>query len=138
MLYLLDTDTCSDTIRGVSAALDTRLAAAKADALMVSAVTRAELVFGLERRRNPRALSRLVHGFLDRIAVVPWDAAAADRFAQLRALLERNGTPIGTFDTMIAGHALALNATLVTNNSRHFQRVKALKVENWIEEKSRA
>lgn len=134
MLYLLDTDTCSYAIRGTFAMLDTRLAAAKAGTLAVSAVTRAELMFGLAKRGNPRALSRLVHGFLDRITVVSWDSAAADRFAQLRAQLERAGTPIGIFDTMIAGHALALNAVLVTNNSKHFQKAKALELENWIED----
>ena len=133
MLYLLDTDTCSYAIRGDSAALDARLAMEKPDALALSAVTRAELMFGLEKRGNPRALSRVVHGFLDRIAVMPWDTAAADHFARLRAALERGGTPIGVMDTMIAGHALALKATLVTNNLKHFQKVAALRVENWAE-----
>ena len=132
MLYLLDTDTCSYAIRNASTALDARLATASPDSLAISAVTRAELMFGLEKRGNPRELTRLVHGFLDRVAVMPWDAQAADHFAQLRALLERGGTPIGIFDTMIAGHALALKATLVTNNQKHFQKVKALKIENWL------
>ena len=132
MLYLLDTGTCSYAIRNASTRLDARLATASPDALAISAVTRAELMFGLEKRGNPRELTRLVHGFLDRVAVMPWDAQAADHFAQLRALLERNGTPIGIFDTMIAGHALALKATLVTNNQKHFQKVKALKIENWL------
>ena len=132
MRYLLDTDICSYAIRGVSAVLDARLVSAREGALAVSAVTRAELVFGLEKRGNPRALSRLVHGFLERVAVLPWDAAAADRFARLRAQLDRAGTPIGIFDTMIAGHALALKATLVTNNQKHFAKVRSLKTENWL------
>lgn len=131
MLYLLDTDTCGYAIRGASALLDAALVAASPGSLAVSAVTRAELVFGLEKRGNPPALTRAVHGFLDRLAVLPWDTAAADHFAQLRARLERAGTPIGIFDTMIAGHALSLAATLVSNNSKHFQKVKGLKVENW-------
>ena len=131
MLYLLDTDTCSYAIRGDSAVLDARLAKEKPDALAISAVTRAELMFGLEKRGNPRALSRVVHGFLDRITVMPWDTAAADHFARLRASLERGGTPIGVMDTMIAGHALTLKATLVTNNLKHFQKVAALRLENW-------
>ena len=133
MLYLLDTDTCSYAIRFAHASLDARLAAAKPGSLAVSAVTRAELIFGLEKRGNPRGLSRRVHAFLDRVTVLPWDAAAADRFAKLRTRLESAGNPIGTFDTMIAAHALALDATLVTNNLRHFQKARPLKVENWIE-----
>lgn len=131
MLYLLDTDTCSYVIRGASAALDRRLAMATPESLAISAITRAELMYGLEKRGKPRALSRLVHGFLDTIAVRQWDTPAADQFAQLRAALEREGTPIGVMDTMIAGHALALDATLVTNNQRHFQKVASLKMENW-------
>lgn len=131
MLHLLDTDTCSYVIRGASAALDARLAIATPESLAVSAITRAELMYGLEKRGKPRALSRLVHGFLDTIAVMPWDTPAADHFARLRAALERAGLPIGGMDTMIAGHALALDATLVTNNQKHFQKVPALKMENW-------
>ena len=69
--HLLDTDTCSYAIRKPSATLDTRLATVKPDSLTLSAVTRAELMFGLEKRGNPRALTRLVHGFLDRVAVMP-------------------------------------------------------------------
>ena len=133
MLRLLDTDTSSYAIRGASAPLDAALSAAAPGSLAISAVTRAELMFGLEKRGNPRALARLVQGFLDRVTVMPWDAAAADHYAKLRAQLERGGTPIGLFDTMIAGHALALGAVLVTNNQKHFQHVKALKLENWTE-----
>ncbi len=131
MLRLLDTDTCSYAIRGASARLDAALAAAAPGSLAISAVTRAELMFGLEKRGNPRALARLVQGFLDRVGAVPWDTAAADRYAKLRVQLERDGTPIGLFDTMIAGHALALNAVLVTNNEKHFRQVRALRLENW-------
>ena len=131
MLYLLDTDTCSYVIRGASAGLDARLGEAGEEAIAISAVTRAELRFGLEKRGNPRALSQVVNGFLDRVPVAPWDAVAADRFGRLRAQLERGGTPIGVFDTMIAAHALALGAILVTNNQKHFGKVRALKVENW-------
>ena len=133
MQYLLDTDTCSYAIRVASSRLDARLARAKRDTLAISSVTRAELRFGLEKRGNPRALSLLVHGFLDRVSVLSWDAAAADYFARLRVQLESAGTPIGIFDTMIAGHALALKAILVTNNQKHFGRIKALKLENWLE-----
>lgn len=132
MLFLLDTDTCSYAIRNASAALDARLVTAKVGSLAVSAVTRAELLFGLEKRSNPRTLTQLVHGFLARVTVLPWDAPAADQFAKLRAALERKGTPIGIFDTMIAAHALALKTTLVTNNQKHFGQVKLLKLDNWV------
>lgn len=131
-MFLLDTDTCSYAIRGSSAALDQKLARSKPGTLVISAVTRAELMFGLAKRGNPRSLTRLVHGLLDVLATMAWDASAADCHADLRTRLERGGTPIGVLDTMIAAHALALDAILITNNQKHFQRVKALQCENWV------
>jgi tRNA(fMet)-specific endonuclease VapC len=72
-----------------------------------------------------------VEKFLSGIPTLTWDEAAADRFADVRADLERGGTPIGSMDTMIASHAKALNAILVTNNEKHFRLVQGLTIENW-------
>jgi tRNA(fMet)-specific endonuclease VapC len=130
--YLLDTDTASYAIRGAFPALDTRLALVAPRDMAISVITRAELLFGLEKRGNPRGLARVVHAFLDRMTILPWDNAAADTFAKLRMQLERQGTPIGFADTMIGAHALALKAALVTNNQKHFKNVKGLLLENWI------
>lgn len=132
MRYLLDTDTASYSIRGSSSALDARLAKVAARDMAISVITRAELLFGLEKRGNPRGLARVVHAFLDRMTILPWDNAAADAFAKVRAQPERQGTPIGFADTMIGAHALALKAALVTNNLKHFQNVRGLTLENWI------
>ena len=132
MRYLLDTDTASYAIRGAFAELDARLALVAPREMAISVITRAELMYGLEKRGNPRGLSRVVHSFLDRMAILPWDNAAADAFAKARVQLERLGTPIGLADTMIGAHALSLKATLVTNNLKHFKKVKGLSVENWV------
>ena len=132
MHYLLDTDTASYAIRGAFAALDARLASAAPGKMAISVITRAELMYGLEKRGNPRGLSRVVHSFLDRMTILPWDNAAADAFAKTRVQLEKLGTPIGIADTMIGAHALSIKATLVTNNLKHFKKVKGLSVENWI------
>ena len=132
MRYLLDTDTASYSIRGSSSALDARLAKVAARDMAISVITRAELLFGLEKRGNPRGLARVVHAFLDRMTILPWDNAAADAFAKVRAQLERQGTPIGFADTLIGAHAVALKATLVTNNLKHFQNVTDLTLENWV------
>ena len=132
MRYLLDTDTASYSIRGSSPALDARLAMAAPRDMAISVITRAELLFGLEKRGNPRGLARVVHAFLDRMTILPWDTAAADTFAKVRAQLERQGTPIGFADTLIGAHAVALKATLVTNNLKHFQNVRGLTLENWV------
>lgn len=133
--FLLDTDTASYVIKGSSAALDAHLAKQPLDRVFISSVTRAELLFGV--RRLPRAHQRAtklaaeVSRFLSTVHTLPWDEAAADAFADVRVALEKIGTPIGVLDTMIAAHALSLRATLVTNNTRHFRRVKGLTVQNW-------
>ena len=133
MRYLLDTDTARYAIRGAFPALDARLASVAPSEMAISVITRAELLFGLEKRGNPRGLSRVVHSFLDRMTSLPWDNAAADTFAKIRVQLEKRGTPIVFADTMISAHALSLKATLVSNNLKHFQKVKGLALENWIE-----
>ncbi len=130
--YLLDTDTASYAIRGAFPALDARLATVAPHDMAISVITRAELLFGLEKRGNPRGLARVVHAFLDRMTILPWDNAAADSSAKLRAQLEQQGTPIEFADTMISAHALAIKAVLVTNNQKHFQNVKGLVLENWV------
>ena len=132
MRYLLDTDTASYIIRGTFPALDAKLATVAPRDIAISVITRTELLFGLEKRGNPRGLARVVHAFLDRMTIPPWDNAAADTFAKVRAQLEKQGTPIGFADTMIGAHALALKVALVTNNQKHFQNVKGLLLENWI------
>jgi predicted nucleic acid-binding protein len=76
-------------------------------------------------------LSRVLDQFLTRIPCLPWDAEAATHFARIAVDLHRSGSPIGSMDTMIAGHAIAVGAVLVTSNERHFARVTGLKIENW-------
>jgi tRNA(fMet)-specific endonuclease VapC len=77
-------------------------------------------------------MSRKVIALLDRLAVMPLEPPADLFYAEMRAALERAGTPIGHNDMLIAAHALAFNCTLVTNNEREFHRVKGLKAENWL------
>ena len=75
-------------------------------------------------------LHTLIEDFVLRVAVLPWDSAAAQQYGLLRASLERDGTPMANLDLMIAAHALALNLVLVTND-RAFARIKKLKIEDW-------
>ena len=98
----------------------------------ISAVTRAELRFGVVLRPKANRLAQVVDGFLSIARTVAWDSGAADAHGQLRATLTAKGRRIGDFDEMVAAHALALGATLVTDNVRHFSRVSGLKIENWI------
>lgn len=131
-LYMLDTNVTSALIRG-HPQLEKRLLALPADGWCISAITRSEQRFWVELVL-PQAtrLKRIVDTFLAAAPVAPWDRAAADRHVRVRARLQLAGTPIGVFDEMIAGHALALGAVLVTDNERHFRRVEGLAVENWL------
>jgi tRNA(fMet)-specific endonuclease VapC len=96
----------------------------------MSAITLAELRFGAERRRS-RRLNRLIEAFAGDVAVVPFDDEAAARFGKVAAALMAKGTPIGVLDTVIAAHALQLGLTLVTHNTKHFKRVRGLKIADW-------
>jgi predicted nucleic acid-binding protein len=85
------------------------------------------------RSREPEHdLSRVVDQFLARVSCLPWDAAAATHFATIAVELHRIGTPMGTTDTMVAGHAIAVGAVLVASNENRFPRVGGLKTENWM------
>lgn len=130
-LRMLDTNVASAAIRG-HRAIDERLRALPAGAWCISAVTRAELRFGVERRPQAVTLARIVDAFLLVAPAVPWDNGAADAHGRVRAQLEAAGARIGDFDEMIAAHALALGAVLVTDNIRHFRRVRSLELENWL------
>ena len=128
--YMLDTDTVSFALRG-QGRVPARLLEHRPSETCISSITLAELRFGAEAKRS-RKLHGLIGTFVDSVAVVSFDQSAADRFATVAASLARRGEPIGTFDTLIAAHALSLGLTFVTNNTKHFQRVAGLKTENWI------
>jgi tRNA(fMet)-specific endonuclease VapC len=97
----------------------------------ISSITLAELRFGAEARRS-RKLHSLIGTFVESVAVLAFDQRAADRFATVAASLARRGEPIGSFDTLMAAHALSLGLTFVTNNTQHFRRVVGLTTENWV------
>ena len=130
MLYLLDTNTASFAIKGTVPRVRQHLIRTPMRQLAVSAVTQAELLFGVERRPQATRLKQVVEEFLKRVEVLAWDSPAAAAYAALRADLERAGRPIGNMDLMIAAHALATGAVLVSND-RVFRRVRGLRVEDW-------
>jgi tRNA(fMet)-specific endonuclease VapC len=131
-LFMLDTNTSSYVIKGNAPGIDARLRNLDVLQVCISAVTRAELRFGVRRLSSATRLAAEVEKFLTGVHTLAWDEVAADQFAEVRADLERGGTPIGSMDTMIAAHAKAINAVLVTNNVKHFRRVKGLAIENWV------
>lgn len=131
-LFMLDTDTASYVIKGTAPTIDRRLLSLNVGQVCISAVTRAELKFGVRQLGRAPRLTARVEAFLNQVRNLPWDDAAADEFAEVRTALERSGTPIGAMDTMIAAHAKAVRAILVTNNLKHFRRVHGLALENWL------
>ena len=133
MLHMLDTDTASYLIKGKSPAIESRLAAIVPSMVCISVMTRAELLYGLKRLPADHRLHLAVRQFLKIVRVLPWDAEAADWYADIRHQLVSSGQPIGELDMMIAAHSWSAGAVLVTNNSRHYERIAApIMLENWV------
>ena len=129
---MLDTDIASYVIKGRSPAVEAKLMAIVPSMICISAVTRAELMYGLKRLPAGHRLQLAVRQFLKIVRVLSWDAEAADYYADIRHQLVSTGQPIGEMDMMIAAHSLSAGAVLVTNNVRHYGRIGApLTLLNW-------
>jgi tRNA(fMet)-specific endonuclease VapC len=131
-MILLDTNICIYIINAKPPAVLARFHQYRLGDIGLSSVVAAELAYGVAKSGSARNRQAL-EGFLAPLEVVPFDEHAVWAYGDLRADLERRGQPIGALDTMIAAHALCLDAVLVTSNGREFARVAGLKVENWAE-----
>jgi tRNA(fMet)-specific endonuclease VapC len=100
----------------------------------LSTVTLAELQYGVAKSAFPERNQEALAAFTLPLEILPFDAPAAAAYGPIRATLERQGTPIGAMDLLIAAHAVSLGVILVTNNPREFGRVSDLQVENWVDE----
>ncbi|TPE55311.1 tRNA(fMet)-specific endonuclease VapC [Maribrevibacterium harenarium] len=100
--------------------------------MCISSITLAELLHGVEKSSKPEHNLQQVEDFVSRLEVLEYSQKAAAHYGEIRAELERKGTPIGVNDLHIAGHARSESLILVTNNTREFERVTALRLENWI------
>ncbi len=133
MLHMLDTDTASYVIKGRSPAIEAKLALILPSMVCISVMTRAELLYGLKRLPADHRLHLAVRQFLKIVRMLPWDAEAADWYADIRHQIMGSGQTIGELDMMIAAHSLSAGAVLVTNNIRHYQRIEApLILDNWV------
>ena len=132
-LFMLDTDTCIFLMRGESPALAAKVQSVPLQQQVMSAVTFAELTYGVQasaaakRKQNQSVLDSLVL----HLAVLDWPQDAAKHYAEIRTDLKKRGAQLGAADLMIAAHARAMGAIVVTNNVKDFARVKGLEVENW-------
>ncbi len=133
-MYMLDTNICIYVLKNHSDKLRFKFKAIKN--ISISSVTYGELCYGIENGKSSKreARWRQLDVFTQRLLIDPWDEDAARHYGFIRALLKNKGTPIGNNDLLIASHARSLNAVLVTNNVKEFNRVPDLTVENWVSE----
>ena len=130
-MILLDTNICIYVINMKPPEVLQRFREYRMGEIGICSVVAAELAYGVTKSgstRNRQALEM----FLAPLMILPFDEDAIWAYGELRAELERKGTPIGSLDTMIAAHALSLRCTLVTNNTREFAKVPGLALENWV------
>nr|WP_315226669.1 type II toxin-antitoxin system VapC family toxin [uncultured Albidiferax sp.] len=133
MRYLLDTNILSYFLKGIQPRLTQRVAQAlQAQEAAISAITRAEMRYGQALMAAEDKRRRGIDLLLGQLSALPWTAAAADRYGDIQSQFKKQGTPIGELDTQIAAHALAENLVLVTHNTRHFERVPGLTMEDWV------
>ena len=131
MMFMLDTNICIYAIKNRPETVLQHLKEHLNDELGISAITLAELTHGVEKSAWPEKNAAALMQFLSILEVLPFDDLAAVEYGKICAALQRKGTPIGAMDMLIAGHARAEGATLVTNNTREFERVEGLALENW-------
>lgn len=131
MTYLLDTNICIYIINEQPAQVLQRVIQVGRESLAISTVTVAELAFGVAKSTRPDSRAKL-ENFLSKFPIVDWDQDAAWIYGNVRKALEAKGQRIGERDLLLACQALALDATMVTNNTREFERVEGLKLENWV------
>lgn len=132
MKLMLDTNICIAIIKQKPKDILKKFNAYQVGHVCISSVTLAELRYGVAKSQYQQKNQAALDEFILPLEVADFDEAAADNYGRLRVSLERQGTPIGALDTMIAAHALSLNVTLVTNNTREFSRVAGLQLLDWV------
>jgi len=131
---MLDTNIASYAIKGRSRSVGARIHEIARDSICLSVISEVELWYGLVVLPESHILHERVPAFLRRYEVLPWPREASVIFAREKRRLERIGMIVHDFDIMIAAHALAIDAVLVTNNMRHFERIgEGLRLVNWHE-----
>ena len=132
MKYMLDTNICIYIIKHRPEEVIQKFMEHDPDDICISAITYAELVHGVEKSQAKEKNRVALMVLLSEIQIVPFDDLAAQSYGEIKAGLQKKGTPIGPMDTLIAAHAKAMNLTLVTNNTKEFVRVDGLKLEDWV------
>jgi len=131
-MRLLDTDVCVAFLRGTSSLVRDRLLRGRRERFALPSVVVADLYLGAEKSADPVAHIEVVEAFVDPFKIAVFGREAAREYGRIRALLERQGQPIGANDYLVAAIAVTENYTLVTGNEREFGKVPGLPIENWL------
>ena len=129
--YMLDTNIISDLVKNPQGKAALRIAEVGEDNVCTSIIVAAELRYGCAKNGS-RRLFKAVEDLLSEMPVLPFDVPADAEYSDIRSELEAAGTPIGSNDLLIAAHAYASGATIVTANVHEFKRIRGLNVENWL------
>lgn len=130
---MLDTNICIDMLRRPSSPAFKHIKKLSVGDVGISSITLAELEYGVNKSSDPARNAAMLIEACSTFEIADFDNDAAACYGLIRSGLESKGTPIGPLDTLIAAHAMSLDVILITNNMREFKRIKALKLENWIE-----
>ena len=132
MKYMLDTDICIYIIKQKPQVVVERFLRTEISQIGISSITLSELTYGVSKSSKPEQNQMALTQFMAPLEILPYGDDAAQYYGDLRVHLEKQGTPIGSLDMLIAAHALSIACTLITNNEREFARIPNLKIENWV------
>ena len=130
--YMLDTNTCIYIIKRKPDMVIERFKRTKISQIGISSITLSELLYGVSKSSKPEQNQVALVQFVAPLEILPYGDGSAQYYGDLRADLEKQGTPIGSLDMLIAAHALSIGCILVTNNEKEFVRISNLKIDNWV------
>jgi len=129
--FMLDTNTCIYIIKRKPPDVIERFKRMEISEVGISSITLSELLYGVSKSSRPEQNQLALTQFIAPLEILPYGDDAAQYYGDLRAHLEKQGTPIGSLDMLIAAHALSIACTLVTNDEKEFNRIPNLNIENW-------
>jgi tRNA(fMet)-specific endonuclease VapC len=132
MKFMLDTNICIYIIKRSPSDAIRRFKRTAISQIGISSITLSELFYGVSKSSRPQQNLIALTQFIAPLEILSYGDEAAQCYGGLRACLEKQGTPLGSLDMLIAAHALSISCTLITNNKREFSRVPNLKIENWV------
>ena len=132
MKFMLDTNICIYIIKRKPPDVLERFKQTEISQIAISSITLNELLYGVSKSSKPEQNLMALTQFVAPLEILSYNDETAQYYGELRTHLERQGTPIGSLDMLIAAHALSIDGTLITNNEKEFIRVPHLKVDNWL------